>query len=85
MPNDTIASPPINCTWIKTSDRMPPVGVAVKCLLRHCSTRNTQEHQLVRVDEDDCAWRTAGDRCEISYEWDVVEWLETNEKPAQGA
>jgi len=60
--------------WIKTKDLMPAPGVPVQCKLRHCSSGNIQQHLLVHVAEDDCSWRTAGDLCEVSYDWDVIEW-----------
>nr|WP_172691819.1 hypothetical protein [Pseudomonas aeruginosa] len=46
----------------------------MQCKLRHCSSGTVQQHRLVRVVEDDCTWRTAGDLCEVSYDWDVIEW-----------
>jgi hypothetical protein len=60
--------------WIKTKVRLPSTGVEVQCRLKHFSTEGIQEHRLVKVEEDDCAWRTADDHSEISYSWDVVEW-----------
>lgn len=63
--------------WIKTKDLMPTPGMQVQCKLRHCSSGNIQQHLLVHVAEDDCSWRTAGDLCEVSYDWDVIEWEST--------
>jgi len=63
--------------WIVTKDLLPAPGVPVKCKLRHCGSGNIQQHRLVRVLEDDCNWRTAGDLCEVSYDWDVIEWEST--------
>ncbi|GEM_PF-5719970 len=69
--------------WIKTKDLMPTPGVPVQCKLRHCSSGDIQQHRLVRVVEDDCSWRTAGDLCELSYDWDVIEWeSDENSEPA---
>lgn len=62
-------------TWVKVKDRLPQFGDKVLCRLRHVSDGEIQEHDLIRVDESDCDWRTAGDLCELSYSWDVVEWL----------
>lgn len=62
--------------WIDIKDRLPTSGTEVRCRLRHFSTKEIQEHQLLKVEEDDCSWRTADDRCEISYSWDVVEWFD---------
>lgn len=62
--------------WIKTKDRMPKSGAKVLCKLKHALSGNIQEHRLIKVDEDDCSWRTADDHSEISYSWDVMEWLE---------
>ena len=60
--------------WISTAQQMPPLGQPVMCRLRHCSTRSIQTHRLVKVDESDCDWRTADDRAELSFDWDVIEW-----------
>lgn len=62
--------------WVKAKERLPATGAEVLCRLKHFKSDAVQEHQLVKVDEDDCEWRTADDRCEISYSWDVVEWYE---------
>jgi hypothetical protein len=62
--------------WINTKDRMPVDGQAMLCRLKHCFTDKILEERLVKVDEDDCSWRTADDHSEISYSWDVIAWLE---------
>lgn len=62
--------------WIQISEGLPVTGTEVQCRLKHCSSGSVQEHRLVKVDEDDCAWRTADDRSEISYDWDVIAWLD---------
>lgn len=71
--------------WVQASDRLPITGARVTCRLRHCDSENVVEHELVKVDEDDCAWRTADDCSEISYSWDVVEWYEESIQPAPPA
>ncbi len=69
-------------TWVQTKDRLPSTGSEVQCRLKHFSTGKIQEHRLVKVNEDDCSWRTADDRSEISYNWDVVEWWCESISPA---
>lgn len=60
--------------WINCSERMPEIGVPVRCQLRRCSTGEVLESSLIHVNEGDCSWRTADDNSEISYEFDVVSW-----------
>lgn len=60
--------------WVNTNDRFPAVGQVAQCRLKHCTTGEIQEERLVRVAEDDCEWRTAEGRQEVSYEWDVIDW-----------
>lgn len=62
--------------WINSKDRMPVSEQTMLCRLKHFFTGKILEERLVKVDEDDCSWRTADDRSEISYSWDVVAWLE---------
>lgn len=62
--------------WIKTRERLPEVGRVVKCRLQHWNQESTQEHNLIRVDEGDCDWRTEDYHSEISFNWNVVEWEE---------
>jgi hypothetical protein len=62
--------------WINTADRMPVAEQTMLCRLKHCFTGNIVEERLVKVAEDDCSWRTADDRSEISYNWDVMAWFE---------
>ena len=71
--------------WIDIKDRLPTSGTEVRCRLRHFSTKEIQAHQLLKVEEDDCSWRTADDRCEISYSWDVIEWYEESASSAQSS
>lgn len=61
---------------ISIKDKLPGAGAEVLCQLKHCHTGNMQEHRLIRVEEDDCSWRTADDRSELSYDWNVVAWYE---------
>ncbi|EJY6032818.1 hypothetical protein FA341_31685 [Pseudomonas aeruginosa] len=68
--------------WIKTSDRLPRAGAEIQCRLKHFNTKGVLEHRLVKVEEDDCSWRTADDHSEISYDWDVVEWYEETDQDA---
>ncbi|RMM39340.1 hypothetical protein QO021_30330 (plasmid) [Pseudomonas amygdali pv. lachrymans] len=62
--------------WITAKDRLPPAGTTVLCRLRHWKTKRVIDERLTRVDEGDCTWRTDGDGCEISHNWDVIEWEE---------
>lgn len=64
--------------WVNTKDRMPVVGQALQCRLKHCTTGKILEERLVRVAEDDCVWRTAQGRYEVSYDWDVIEWEDSS-------
>lgn len=63
-------------TWVSAPGAMPAVGRKVLCKLQHCDSKNVVEHHLVRVDEPDVTWRTAGDLAEVSYDWTVTEWLD---------
>lgn len=62
--------------WVDCKDRLPAIGTASWCRLRHWNTGNTREYRLIRVDEGDCNWRTANDLCEISYDWTVIKWFD---------
>jgi hypothetical protein len=62
--------------WTNPLVRTPKNGRDVLCRLRNDNTGTVQEHALRYVGEDDCAWRTADDNSEISYNWTVFEWLD---------
>lgn len=63
--------------WTKTADRMPEAGRIVRCRIQHCERKdNIQEHELMKVNESDCDWRTADDNSEVGYDWTVVGWLD---------
>ncbi len=62
--------------WIESATSMPAVGREVLCKLQHCDSKTVVEHRLVRVDESDVTWRTAGDLAEVSYDWTVTQWLD---------
>lgn len=62
--------------WIKTNDRLPEIGESVTCRLQQVFNGTVVEHELCRVDESDCTWRTADDGSEISYSFNVIEWEE---------
>jgi hypothetical protein len=53
------------------------------CTLEHVITKKRTTALLKKVDEDD-DWRTADDGSEISYEWNVVEWIPTGLKKYRG-
>jgi hypothetical protein len=61
-------------SWTKVSVALPATGEVVLCRLQHYRTKSIQEHELKKVDQDDCAWRTADDNSEIDYNWTVTEW-----------
>lgn len=61
--------------WISWKDRMPKPNVKVLCRIEHCGDGEVQEHELVAVEESDCNWRLP-DGCELSHEWNVVQWWE---------
>lgn len=60
--------------WIQLNAELPPLNTPVECQLKHCGSGSICVHRLIRVEESDCNWRTAADRCEISYDWDVIAW-----------
>lgn len=62
--------------WVRVIDRVMATGQEALCRLKHCSSGAIETARLVRVAEGDCNWRTAGDRCEVSYDWDVIEWFD---------
>lgn len=67
-------------SWIKTTERLPATGQEMRCRLEHWNSDKIVEERLVKVDEDDCAWRTADDNSEISYNWNVIEWEDTSDQ-----
>lgn len=62
--------------WVSPSVVMPAVGREVLCKLQHCDSKAVVEHRLVHVDESDVTWRTSGDLAEVSYDWNVTQWLD---------
>lgn len=54
---------------------LPPVGTHVLATLEHGHNKKKFLMELVRVDEGDCDWRTPDDNSEVSYDWDVVDWV----------
>ncbi len=65
--------------WTPTNEALPEVGEVVQGLLRNDHNGHCCEHELVRVEEDDCLWRTADDHSEISYSWTVIAWREKSD------
>ncbi|MDO8728381.1 MAG: hypothetical protein Q7K26_06695 [bacterium] len=64
--------------WIKALDRLPEVGRIVRCRIQHLGRKdNIQEHELMKVNESDCDWRTSDDNSEVGYDWAVIEWLDS--------
>lgn len=49
----------------------PEAGKLYLCEVTHSVTGESQQCVLLKVDEDDCDWRTADDHSELSYAWDV--------------
>ena len=47
-----------------------------QCKLRQCWNKSILEERLIWIGEDDVGFRTAEDFSEISYNWDVIEWVE---------
>lgn len=66
--------------WVNPHDKMPKVGQIVLCKVQHFHTNNIQEHELIHVDESDQDWRTADDNSELSYDWTVIAWKNTEQK-----
>ncbi len=67
--------------WIKASDVMPEYNKDVCVILRHCGNHKKIKALLIRVNEDDCTWRTADDHTELSFDWDVKYWMPLPEDP----
>lgn len=59
-----------------TNQNLPQTGNKYLCKLQHWKTKGIVEAELIKVNEDDCAWRTADDNSEISYDWNVIEWVQ---------
>jgi len=66
-----------NEKWIDWRKRFPEEGKPVWCKLQHWHTKGIHYAWLIYVKEDDCSWRTADDRSEISYDWNVLCWKES--------
>lgn len=76
MATEQLPALPAGMTRIAPQDKTtyPPVGQVVVAQLRACGSGRTVEAELVHVEEDDVTWRTADDRSEVSYDWDVEGW-----------
>jgi hypothetical protein len=62
--------------WIEiTEENTPNTGDRVLGALQHWYTENYKYHELVKVDEDDCDFRTVDDNSEISHDWNVTHFL----------
>ncbi len=61
--------------WTMTKDEPPDLGKPVLCRVQHFHTKGVQDCVLKRVDEDDVSWRFPDDGSEISYDWDVIQWI----------
>ncbi len=66
-------------TWIKTKEKKPPFGKVVKCKIQHWYTMGLQEHEMIRVNADDHEWVTADDNSELDFNWNVIEWQDTEQ------
>ena len=42
--------------------------------LQHATSGTVIYAELIHVLESDCAWRTADDNSELSFDWDVIRW-----------
>lgn len=47
------------------------------CELRNCLTGEITMVTLRYVIEDDCSWRTIDDNSELNFDWDVINYKET--------
>ena len=65
-------------TWVtllpNDQTTYPKQDTEVLAKLRHCPTKEEQEHRLIFVNEDDVSWRTAKGHAEIDFSWDVIAW-----------
>ncbi len=62
---------------VSVKHELPPLGTVVKCQLQHWHSKNIVDYDLIRVDEDDCDYRTADDECEISHDFNVIAWFKS--------
>ncbi len=60
----------------RTAEAEP--GTVVVAIIQHFHTQGKRVVELIRVDEDDCDWRTADDNSELAHEWNVVAWRDKN-------
>lgn len=61
--------------WVPVSERLPEAGTKVWARLKFFASETVRHYELVRVDEDDCTWRTVDDNSEIAHEWNVTHWM----------
>lgn len=57
------------------SQELPIAGTVVLAVVQHFHTMGKRFYELVRVEEDDCSWRTADDNSELAHEWNVIAWV----------
>ena len=61
--------------WIKTNTDDIIIGQKIIGALQHWNTKNYRYVELIRVDEDDCPFRTVDDGSEVSYDWTVTHYI----------
>lgn len=72
-----VSTPAQACPVFVPADKStyPPLGIPVLAQLqRSGNPAKRVEAELIHVDEDDVSWRTADDKSELSYNWDVISW-----------
>jgi hypothetical protein len=66
--------------WIDVNQKLPPTGSVVLCKITYFKGNKTQEQTMIKVDEDDCDWRTADDHSELNFDWTVSYWAKNSFK-----
>lgn len=71
--------------WIPvTPETMPVPGTKVLARLKFFASETVRHYELIRVNEDDCDWRTVDDGSEIAYEWNATHYMVIPALPEQG-
>ncbi len=66
--------------WISVKN-LPTTGTKVIAELQHWESKNLRYFELIKVNEDDCPWRTADDNSEVSYDWNVIRYMPLPQQP----
>lgn len=70
--------------WIPvTPETMPEHGEKVLARLKFFASETVRHYELIRVNEDDCTWRTVDDGSEVAYEWNVTHYMHIPPAPPE--